>query len=170
MVNNVPRRTVIAGLSALAAVSTTTGPALALTTAQARVLIDGMVAEVNRIINSGASESRMLRDFERLFDKYANTQIIARRVLGADSRSLSATQLNTFIDAFGGYLARKYGRRFREFIGGEIVVDRARAVKSWHEVETTVKLPGELPFSVIFMVKAAGGRDLFLTWKSKGSA
>lgn len=168
MVSNVSRRTVMGGLSALAFVSILPSPAVALTTAQARVLIDGLVDEINRIINSGASEARMLRDFEALFDKYANTQIIARRVLGADSRSMSDAQLNTFIDAFGGYLARKYGRRFREFIGGQILVEKASAVKSWHEVETTVTLPGELPFSVVFMVKAAGGRDLFFDMEIEG--
>lgn len=168
MVNNVSRRTFMAGLSTVAVLSVLPQNALALTTDQARTLIDRLVGEINRIINSGASEANMLREFEGVFDRYANTEIIAHRVLGADARSLSRNQLNTFIDAFGGYIARKYGRRFREFIGGEITVKRAVAIKSWHEVETTVKLRGEPPFEVVFMVKDAGGRDLFFDMEIEG--
>ena len=168
MVNKVSRRTVMSGIAASAIIAALPDSALALTTDQARQLVDRLVGEVNRVISSGASESRMLRDFEGIFDKYANTQIIARRVLGADSRTISRTQMNTFVDAFGGYLARKYGRRFREFIGGEIVVDRARPIKSWHEVDTTVHLRGEAPFSVIFLVKDAGGQNLFFDMEIEG--
>ncbi len=156
------------GLPAAAAFAAFAQGAAALTTDQARELVDQLVAEINRIINSGVSESRMLREFERVFQRYANIQIIARRVLGADARALGDAQLNTFIDAFQGYIARKYGRRFREFIGGEIIVDRAIAVKSWHEVRTIVHLWDEPPFRVDFLIREAGGRNLFFDMVIEG--
>jgi hypothetical protein len=41
------------------------------------------------------------------------------RALHARSRGpLGPAQLAAFADAFAGYMARKYGKRFREFIGG----------------------------------------------------
>ena len=61
-------------------------------------------------------------------------------------------------DAFQGYIARKYGRRFREFIGGRLEVKGVRKVKNWFEVETTAFLRGEAPFAVTFHVSNRVGR------------
>jgi len=162
MVSDMKRRSVLAGIGA-ATLSTVVpaGAAVALSTSQARELVDRLVEEINVVINSGESEARMLTRFEGIFERYANTQVIALRVLGSDARSASPAQIRAFTAAFEGYIARKYGRRFREFIGGRIVVDRARVVKSWIEVQTTAHLQGEAPFRVDFLVKEGGGRDLF---------
>ena len=136
-------------------------PALALTEARARNLVDQVVADINRVINSGKSESAMIGDFERIFGRYADVNIIARSTLGADSRRASASQMRAFTDAFEGYIARKYGKRFREFIGGQIEVKGVRPVKSWHEVRARVVLRGSSPFEVLFLVSDRSGRDLF---------
>ena len=66
-----------------------------------------------------------------------------------------------FTAAFQGYISRKYGRRFREFIGGRIEVADARAVKSYYEVITTAFLRGEAPFEVRFQVSDKSGKLLF---------
>jgi len=168
MVSDVKRRTVLAGLGAGVVVAAVPGSAMALNTAEARRLIDDVVSEITRVINSGGSESRMLTQFERIFDRFANTAVIAIRVLGADARSASQAQLRNFTVAFRRYIARKYGRRFREFIGGRIEVNSARAVKSWHEVQTTAHLQGEAPFRIDFLVKEAGGRNLFFDMVIEG--
>jgi ABC-type transporter MlaC component len=80
------------------------------------------VADVLGVINSGRSESAMLRDFERIFRDYADVPIIAQSVVGPPWRSASDGDRRAFVAAFQGYMARKYGRRFRDFIGGEITV------------------------------------------------
>jgi phospholipid transport system substrate-binding protein len=100
--------------------------ALALSTAQASSLVDLVAAEITRIINSGQSETSMIRDFERMMGRYADMPTIAQSVLGPPARSASPAQLAAFSDAFKGYMARKYGRRFREFIGGTVSVTTAR--------------------------------------------
>lgn len=168
MVSDVKRRTVLTGLGASFVAASVPGSAVALTTSEARSLIDTVVGEITRVINSGGSESRMLRQFEQIFERFANTAVIAIRVLGADARSASQEQLRAFTTAFRGYISRKYGRRFREFIGGRIEVDSARAVKSWHEVQTTAHLQGEAPFRIDFLVKEAGGRNLFFDMVIEG--
>lgn len=162
------RRSILKGMGAGALTLSLPNAALALNTAQARGLVDALVGEINRVINSGASETRMLRDFERIFGRYANTTVIAFRVLGSDARSASDRQKRDFVAAFEGYIARKYGRRFREFIGGRIAVEDARPVKSWFEVQTTTHLQGQAPFRVDFLVKEAGGRDLFFDMVIEG--
>ncbi|SHE35139.1 phospholipid transport system substrate-binding protein [Ruegeria intermedia] len=136
-------------------------PALALTEAAAKALVDKVVAEINRVIESGKSESAMLRDFEKIFVRYADVPIMARYALGADARSASKAQLREFIKAFQGYISRKYGRRFREFIGGQVTVKSARKIKAGYEVRSTVKLRGEAPFEVTFLVSDKSGRDKF---------
>ena len=143
-------------------------PAQALNTAQAERLIDTLVIEINRIINSGRSERQMISDFEKVFTKFSDVPIIARSALGVPARSASAAQMSAFTKAFSGYLARKYGKRFREFIGGRLEVKSARPVKSFFEVKTTAFLKGESPFEVVFLVSDKSGRDLFFNMFIEG--
>jgi phospholipid transport system substrate-binding protein len=159
MMSNLTRRTTLAGL--LATMGLASNPAFALATAEARSLIDDVVARITSVINSGKSESAMYRDFEVIFNRYADVPTISRSALGPPARSASSQQLNQFSDAFAGYLARKYGKQFRDFIGGEIIVQSARQVKSFQEVQCVAKLRGQSPFSVTFMVSDRSGSDRF---------
>ncbi len=159
MNSDVSRRFVLIGAAALAATPTT--QAHALTEAEARRLIDAAVAEINRVINSGQSASRMYRAFEGIFTKYADVPTIARSALGPPARSATRAQMRNFTNAFAGYMARKYGKRFREFAGGSVEVTGARQVKSFQEVRAVAKLPGQSPFAVSFMVSDRSGRDKF---------
>lgn len=158
--NNPSRRRmlglVIGGGLALAAI-----PARALNVAQAEALITSAVGDITTIINSGKSEAAMYSDFERLFARYADVPTISRFVLGPVARSASSAELAAFADAFQGYIARKYGKRFREFIGGSIDVRDARAVNSFYEVRTTANLRGQAPFAVSFMVSDRSGANKF---------
>lgn len=136
-------------------------PARALDVDQARALIDKVVAEVNGVINSGKSEAQMYPAFEQLFVRYADVPTIARSALGVAARSASPAQMKAFTKAFQGYISRKYGRRFREFIGGKIEVKDARPLKSYYEVISTAYLKGESPFEVRWHVSDKAGKNLF---------
>ena len=96
--------------------------ALAMTENQAIALVDDVVADINRVISSGKSDAAILKDFEALFARYADVDIMEQYALGADGRSASTSQKRAFADAFKGYISRKYGRRFRDFIGGRVEV------------------------------------------------
>ena len=162
MANDLSRRQILAlclaaGMLPLA----TTRAAFALDVGQARGLIDDVVGEINRVIGSGGSEAAMLAQFEALFVRYADVPVIARSVLGPAGRQASPAQIAAFTKAFQGYISRKYGRRFREFIGGRIEVADARAVKSYFEVITTAYLQGSSPFEVRFQVSDKSGKLLF---------
>ena len=135
--------------------------AFAQTEASAKALVNSVVTEINRVIASGKSENAMLRDFEKIFVQYADVPIMARYALGVDARTASPSQLKKFTKAFQGYISRKYGRRFREFIGGEVNVRNARKIKAGYEVRTLVKLRGSAPFDVTFLVSDKSGRDKF---------
>lgn len=136
-------------------------PSLALTVDDARALIDKAVAEINRTIDSGKSETAMYGDFEKIFIRYADVPTIARSALGVAAKSASKAQMTAFTKAFQGYISRKYGSRFREFIGGKIEVTDARPIKSYYEVISVAHLKGQAPFDVRWHVSDKSGRNLF---------
>lgn len=155
------RRAFVSTALAGAALPALPRPAQALTAAQAQALVDAAVADVNRVISSGGSEATVLREMERILGTYADVPTIARSVLGPSARTASAAQLRAFTEAFQGYFSAKYGRRFREFIGGSITVQGARAVRSFFEVVTTVNLRNQSPFELRWLVSDGSGRPLF---------
>lgn len=143
-------------------------PAFALTADQARALIDQVVAEVNRVINSGQSERAMYTEFERIFGRYADVPVIAQSVLGPAARQASQAELRDFASAYTGYLARTYGRYFREIIGASIEVTGSRPVRSFYEVSSIAYLRGREPFEVFWHVSDRSGRDLFFNLMVEG--
>ncbi|MCW3783670.1 MlaC/ttg2D family ABC transporter substrate-binding protein [Defluviimonas salinarum] len=161
MASNISRRHLLATLPAGLALAHLPGVAGALTVGEARALVDRVVDEVNGVINSGKSESAMLRSFEAIFVRYADVRYIAQSALGPAGRRASKAQMAAYIKAFQGYMARKYGRRFREFIGGRIEVSDARPLKSFYEVRSVAHLRGQAPFRVDWHVFDKSGRDLF---------
>ena len=135
--------------------------AIALTVDDARALVGRTIDQLNKIINSGKSESAMLGDFEKLFARFADVPVIARSALGVAAKSASKAQLSAFTKSFQGYISRKYGRRFREFAGGRIEVTDAKPLKSYFEVVSVAYLPGEAPFDLRWHVSDKSGKDLF---------
>lgn len=158
---SVTRRTFCTGLAASAALTLLPRQLFALDVNSARALIDTAIGEVNQTINSGKSEQGMYGDFERIFSRYADVPVIARSALGVAARSASAAQMKAFTVAYQGYVSRKYGRRFREFIGGKIEVTDARPLKSYYEVVSVAYLKGEAPFDLRWHVSNKSGKDLF---------
>lgn len=155
------RRGFVAALGLGATLGMAPREALALDTASARALIDRAIGDVNSVINSGKAEAAMYKDFEAIFAKYADVAAIARSALGPAARGASGSQMAAFTKAYQGYIGRKYGRRFREFIGGRIEVVNAKPLKSYYEVISVAHLQGEAPFDLRWHVSNKSGKDLF---------
>lgn len=147
------RRAIVAGLAAM----TLPLPAFALSGAAAEKLVNAAVGDINKIIASGKSANAMQRDFQRVFERYADVNIIALTTLGPARRSASKAEVNAYVAAFKGYFTRKYGKRFNEFVGGQIIVENSRASKSNVEVQSTAKLRGSAPFRVTWLVSDKSG-------------
>ena len=152
------RRRLMALLAAAGA-TPVSQPVMALTPGEAESLIGALVDDIFRVINSGKSERAMFRDFERVFSKYADVAVIAQSSLGVARRSASSSQLRAYTYAFQGYISRKYGKRFREFIGADVRVTKSQKTKRGYLVTSEVKLRGQAPFSVEFQVSDASGRN-----------
>ena len=160
---NVTRRHAAGLLGAgFAALTVAPNAAFALDNASASKLINALVGEINRIIASGKSERAMYGDFERIFARYSDTSYIAAYTLGNDGRRASSAQKKAYSAAFETYVSRKYGRRFREFIGGRLEVTGVKQVKKWFEVSAVAYLKGQAPFEVTFLVSdRSGGHKFF---------
>ncbi len=155
---------------AAAGAATLTAPAAlsALDEGSASRLINALVADINKVIDSGKSEKAMYREFERIFGRYSDTSYIAAYAMGVDGRRASSAQKKAFSQAFQGYISRKYGQRFREFIGGRLEVTGVKRVKKWYEVATIAYLQGQSPFEVTFLVSDRSGKDLFFNMYIEG--
>ena len=168
MTNKLTRRHILLGGLGAATAAIVPQGTLALTESGARQLVDSLVTEINRVIASGGSPGSMIGQFEGIFRRYGDVDLIARSTLGADANRASAAQMRAFTEAFSGYMARKYGKRFNEFKGGRIEVLNVRPVKSWYEVQSRVMLRGQAPFDVRFLISDRSGRDLFFDMVMEG--
>tara|TARA_X000001036_G_scaffold364438_1_gene348643 strand:- start:890 stop:1492 length:603 start_codon:yes stop_codon:yes gene_type:complete len=131
--------------------------AQALTTKQANNLITSLVEDINIIINSNKPPTYMYLDFKTVLTKYGDTKIMAQKVLGIDWRRATVRQRQDFQKAFEHYLSIKYGKRFREFLGGVITVTKSRKVNSVFEVISIVELKNQAPFEVRWLVASKDG-------------
>lgn len=136
-------------------------PALAVTPAAAQAMIQKAVADVYAVINSGLPEAAMYGRFTGVFARYADVPVIARSCLGPAARQVSGAELAAYTEAFTGYIGRKYGKRFHEFVGGRIDVGGAKTLKSFVVVSSTAYLNGQEPIAVDWHVSDKSGQVKF---------
>lgn len=161
MLRNPTRRTLLSTAAAAAALAILPAGAFALTTDQAKDLIGKLVGQINGVISSGKSEAAMIKDFEGIFARNADVNFIALSALGPAGRGADKGAVAAYVRSFQGYISRKYGKRFREFIGGQIQVQEAHPLKSFYEVVSVARLKGQAPFEVRWHVSDKSGRNLF---------
>ena len=103
----------------------------------------------------------MYADFEAIFARYADVDIIARSALGPAARQAGAAEFAAYKQAFQGYIGRKYGKRFREFIGSKIEVTGAKKVKSFYAVTSVAYLNGRSPMEMEWHVSDKSGQSRY---------
>lgn len=145
-----------AGALALAALLPV--PALAVTDATATTLVNNLVAAIQKSVNSGKTGQPLYTDFERIFATYADVPTIARFALGPAARTASKAEMSAYTNAFVTYIAKKYGQRFQEFIGGSVTVKGTYPDKNGIVVvQSVANLKNQSPFAVDFHVSDKSG-------------
>ncbi len=114
------RRSVIA--LACAAALLRPGAAAALTTADAEAFVTKVVAELEALINSGASEAEQESRFSDMLMRYAAVPQITRFVMGLTWREMTDAQKAGVQDAFVGYVARVYVGLLDDYKGQTLTV------------------------------------------------
>ncbi len=157
--NKITRRTALLGAAALAVPM----PAFALTEPQARRYVQNIIDDFLETINSNASDADILLRFRQVFSSYADFPTIARLVLGAPWRTLSANQKTAFSEAFADYLSDKYGQRFRAYRGATITITRSvDAGRKGILVYSSVARVGQAPFDLDWQVSDGSGQTKML--------
>lgn len=160
--NKFDRRTLLAGGLASVLVAGMPRVSMAASQQDAEQLILKVVGEVQTIINSGRSEASMIQSFQGMFQKYAHVTTIARSLLGPAWKSASAADQKAYMSALQGYLARKYGKQFRSFIGASIEVTNSQDFgRKGIIVESLVKSPKFSTTKVEWHVVESGGQLKF---------
>ncbi len=159
MLNETTRRAVLGTGLALAAFTLLPLPAHASPEARARALVTQLSSEALNLIRSGQSEAQLYPEFERLLVRYGDMPAVAQATLGPPWRSASAAQRSAYVAAFQTYLARKYGKQFREFRQAEITISRVRdAGQAGLLVETVVRRPNQADATVGWQVSERSGQ------------
>ena len=134
-------------------------PSFALTQKEAEKLIDRLSSDILKAINNSKTDAERFKKFEQIFAKFADVPRIAQKALGPTWRDASDGQRKAYVKAFSGYMARFYGKRFREFIGSTITVTGAEKAPGGFLVDSEIKLQGSAPFDTQWHVISSGGRD-----------
>jgi phospholipid transport system substrate-binding protein len=152
--NDLTRRAFLAGTAALVAAA----PARAASTAEAEALVARLAGELMQLVNSGRGEAQIYAGFEAILARYADMPAVAASVLGPPWRSASAAQKRGFVAAFQHYLARRYGKQFREYRSARIAVTGSRdGGKAGVLVGTRVLRPGQEAIAVDWQISDRSG-------------
>ena len=155
------RRHALVSSGAFVILAGRSSPVWALSKSEAKALIDKVVKDINKVLTSDQSVDQRTDSFEQIFKTYADVPTIARYGLGVEGRSASKAQIKAFTNSFRGYIARKYGKQFKEVFTGEIEVKGTRKVKSFYEVKAAVQMAGKAPLEIAFLVSDRSGKTLF---------
>jgi phospholipid transport system substrate-binding protein len=152
------RRRLLAGLAALSAAAALGRPARAATTA-ATAFVTGLTQELLALVTSGQPDARVYSGFESILARYADMPAVAASVLGPPWRGASAAQRQAFVAAFQHYLARRYGKQFRDYRSAKFQVTGARdGGKAGILVATKVLRPGQDAIAVDWQVSDRSGQ------------
>ena len=152
------RRALGLGLAALGAVAALGGRAEAAATDRAEALVVTLAQELTPLVNSGRGEAQIYAGFEAILARYADMPAVAASVLGPPWRGASQAQRRQFVAAFQHYVARKYGKQFREYRNARIDVTGSRdGGRAGVLVSTRVVRPGQETIAVDWQVSERSG-------------
>jgi phospholipid transport system substrate-binding protein len=156
------RRTLLAGGLAGAALTTLAGAssAWALTTDQATAHVKATIDELVTMLRQPGSAASRAPELRRIMETRGNLPQIAKFSAGRVWREMSPEQQQRFVNAFSGYVASTYSRRFDEYAGNpDIYVGRTiDAGRKGVVVETPIRQQQGAPIAVEWLVSDRGGK------------
>ncbi len=144
-------------------------PSFAISASGAESFVMKATRELETIVNSGATGGSLTQKVRSFFNKYADVPSIARAVIGAPWRGMSAAQQKNYVNAFEGYVVKKYGSRLKELQGGKGQLGRTTDKgAAGVQVEIDFIWPGYDPRKVVFLVSDGSGSPKVLDLKVLG--
>jgi phospholipid transport system substrate-binding protein len=128
-------------------------------TERAQAHVAQLSRELLALVNSGLPETRLYGEFERLLTRHADMPAVAAATLGPPWRSATPQQRERFVAAYRAYLARRYGRQFRDYQQSSLAIVRVRdAGNAGVLVETRLSRPGRADIAVDWQVSERSGQ------------
>lgn len=133
-------------------------PAFALAEDEARAVVQRAVDEVLALVRTKSSAEQKAEQLRAIMERTAALPQIARFAAGRIWREMSDDQQGRYVAAFSIYLARIYARRFQDYSGETVTLDRAvDAGKKGILVQSAVSQPGGQPIPVDWLVSDRAG-------------
>lgn len=164
---NIGRRNFLVGGAALGVLGAM--PALAISTDGASRFVNGALAELEGIVNSGQQGAQLQATLKGFFRKYADVPTVARAVLGAPWRGLSGSQQAAYVAAFENYVTKKYAQQFGVLKGGKAQITNVRdGGKAGVLVNGQFVWAGSSPVPVDMQVSDQSGKPKVLDLRLQG--
>lgn len=157
------RRTLLgrgAALLATLALATglSAGPALAQNADTAKGLVASTIDEVLALVNAPGNAASKASRLRQIMDSRASMPAIARAAAGTAWRQMNAQQQAQFVDAFSDYVSTIYARRFQEYNGQQIRVERVRDAGQKGLLVQSLVANGGAPIVVEWLVSDRSGQ------------
>jgi phospholipid transport system substrate-binding protein len=158
----VNRRTMMAAGLAGVAMAAIAGvaPAFALSAEQATAHVQATINDLMTLLRQPSDAASRAPELRRIMETRANLPQIARFSAGRVWREMSPEQQQRFVDAFSGYVAATYSRRFNEYAGNpDIYIGRTiDAGQKGIVVESPIRQQQGAPIAVEWLVSDRGGK------------
>lgn len=127
---------------------------------QAKKVVRQAVDEVLALVTQPGASTEKAPKLRGIMEQYAAMPQIARFAAGPVWRQMSDSQQAAYVDAFSDYISRVYARRFQEYSGQTVSIDRAiDAGKKGILVESSVSQPQGAPVPVSWLVSDRAGGE-----------
>lgn len=108
----------------LGAALTFSAPAAeALSTSEAEVFVEGVVADLRSLVDNGKSGPEGAAEFLSLLEAKASLEAVGKFAVGRAWREMSDGQKSAYGAAFRNYISQTYQNRFGEYAGEDIVLN-----------------------------------------------
>ncbi len=139
----------VAVLLAGASVAAIAGPAAALSGAEAESFIEGVIADLKKLVQAKADSDQFLA----LLEQKGAVPQVGKFAMARNWREMSDTQQNAYQAAFRGYISRTYAKRFGGYSGEDIIVNGSvDAGRKGVLVKSTLKNPSGQDAAVEWLV------------------
>jgi phospholipid transport system substrate-binding protein len=155
------RRTMLAaGLAGMVLAAVGGAPASALTSEQATAHVQTTIGELMALLRQPGDGASRAPELRRIMETRGNLPQIARFSAGRVWREMTPEQQQRFVDAFSGYVAATYSRRFDEYAGNpDIYLGRTiDAGQKGILVESPIRQQQGAPIAVEWLVSDRGGK------------
>lgn len=143
-------------------------PLMALTANEAAHLVRQFISDINITTDANRSDPEVFQGVEALFYKYSNIRMIARSALGVDWRSASDAQKAKYVQVFGEYLGRKYGRQFQNLAIIKVTVSSVRKAKTGFMVNSIAHLRDNSQYMIEWQVIEIHGKNKLVNLHIEG--